>query len=241
MRGAVIYGSRKIDYVVVGNPKLTTRVRIHVHPSGKVEVEAPIDRSPSDVAGAVAKRGRWISKQIGSIESARHHVLAREYVSGETHFYLGRRYVLKVSDDASGPPTVSLKGGQLRVSVRTSDPATVRRLLNAWYRERAEHYFAKRLAELSENIRWLKTQPQIKLVRMRKQWGSCSPSGSINLNPWLVRAPRDCIDYVIIHELCHLREHNHSKRYYTLLDRHLPRWRPVKERLDKMAELLLAA
>lgn len=241
MKGAVTYGSRTISYVVVANQKLTTKVRIHVHPTGIVEVEAPIGRSPNDVAGAVAKRGRWLSEQISSIENARCHVLVREYVNGETHFYLGRRYVLKITVDASSPPAVSLKGGHLRVSVRKADPAEVQRVLNAWYRERAEQYFAKRLAALSENIRWVKAQPPIKLKRMRNQWGSCSPSGSINLNPWLIRAPRDCIDYVIVHELCHLREHNHSKRYYALLDRQMPRWRPVKARLDNMAELLLAA
>lgn len=87
---------------------------------------------------------------------------------------------------------------------------------------------------------WLKTVPPLKRVTMRKQWGSCSPFGSINLNPWLIRAPRDCIDYVLIHEICHLKEHNHSKRYYELLEQHYPDWRKVKSRLDEMAELLLA-
>ena len=75
---------------------------------------------------------------------------------------------------------------------------------------------------------------------MSKQWASCSPSGSINLNPCLIKAPRDCIDYVLTHEIRHLREHNHSKRYYSLLEKHYPNWGKVKSRLDGMAELLLA-
>jgi len=74
---------------------------------------------------------------------------------------------------------------------------------------------------------------------MRTQWGSCSPGGVILLNPHLVKAPRQCIDYVISHELCHLQEHNHSRRYYRLLGKIMPSWEGVKARLDGMAELLL--
>ncbi len=74
---------------------------------------------------------------------------------------------------------------------------------------------------------------------MKTQWGSCSPAGTILLNPHLVKAPRECIDYVISHELCHLKEHNHSPRYYRLLAKIMPSWEAVKTRLDGMAELLL--
>jgi len=72
---------------------------------------------------------------------------------------------------------------------------------------------------------------------MKKQWGSCSPQGTILLNPYLIKAPRECIDYVVLHELCHLKEHNHSPRYYRLLSQLMPDWEPVKARLDRMAEL----
>jgi hypothetical protein len=74
---------------------------------------------------------------------------------------------------------------------------------------------------------------------MQKQWGSCSPQGHILLNPHLVKAPRECIDYVIIHELCHLKEHNHSPEFYRLLCLQMPDWKQVKAKLDGMAELLL--
>ena len=74
---------------------------------------------------------------------------------------------------------------------------------------------------------------------MRRQWGSCSPTGTLLLNLHLVKAPARCIDYVLFHELCHLREHNHSKAFYTLLERFLPDWETVKDKLDNMAEVLL--
>jgi predicted metal-dependent hydrolase len=74
---------------------------------------------------------------------------------------------------------------------------------------------------------------------MKKQWGSCSPAGVLSLNPHLVKASSLAIDYVLLHELCHLRFHNHSDRFYRLLDRQMPGWKEVKERLDGMAQLLL--
>ena len=87
---------------------------------------------------------------------------------------------------------------------------------------------------------WIHGQlPPVKLLTMKKHWGSCSPSGSIVLNPHLVKAPRNCIDYVILHELCHLKEHNHSPQFWRLMDRVLPNWQKVKRELDDKAEILL--
>lgn len=75
---------------------------------------------------------------------------------------------------------------------------------------------------------------------MKKQWGSCSPQGILSLNPHLVKAPRECVDYVILHEFCHIKEHNHSKKFYTLLHQHMPEWESIKAKLDSMSEILLA-
>jgi predicted metal-dependent hydrolase len=240
MRNSFTYGDMKIEYVVVHNPRLSSKVRIHVHPHGLVEVESPTEKSALEICHAVRQRARWIVKHLEATWELRAHALPREYVSGETHFYLGRRYQLKIVEAAQKRPTVAMRGGQIHIAVRTAESAAIRRRLNAWYYDRASGYFSRRLSEITTTVPWLQKVPPLKLVKMRKQWGSCSPSGSINLNPWLIRAPRDCIDYVLIHEICHLREHNHSKRYYELLEQHYPDWRKVKLRLDGMAELLLA-
>ena len=74
---------------------------------------------------------------------------------------------------------------------------------------------------------------------MRRQWGSCSAQGILIPNPHLIRAPSACIDYVLLHELCHLKVHNHSPKFYSLLEREMPRWRAVKQRLDGLAQQLL--
>ena len=74
---------------------------------------------------------------------------------------------------------------------------------------------------------------------MKTQWGSCSPGGRLTLNPYLVKAPRECIDYVILHELCHIAEHNHSDKFYRLMKRVMPKWEAVKDRLDKNASIYI--
>lgn len=241
MSGSIKYGERVIRFKVVPSASLDEKVRIHVYPNARVEVEAPPGAPAQTVKCAVLKRARWIASQLADIESAQEYALPREYVSGETHFYLGRRYQLKVIEDRLAESCVQLKGALLRIVLPKADAAAVRRRLNSWYRERAEAYFRRRLGELMVRAPWVKEAPPVKLVVMRRQWGSCSPSGSINLNPHLIRAPRECVDYVLLHEICHIREHNHSKEFYALLDKAQPGWRPIKARLDGMAELLLAA
>jgi predicted metal-dependent hydrolase len=166
-------------------------------------------------------------------------VLPRDYVSGETHFYLGKRYLLKVIVDKSGAQRVKLLRGRLEVTARSRERDEICALLGNWYRQRAEQVFARRIAECGSNLRWLRTLPSFRLMTMRARWGSCSPAGELLLNPQLVKAPRHCIDYVIYHELCHLKEHNHGPGYYRLLAELLPDWAQRKAELDNMAEMLL--
>lgn len=240
MTGTTItYGNDRITFYVVENPKISGKVRIHVYPDGSVEVETPLNTPGEEIFTAMRKRVRWVSKQLQLQREARLHALPREYRSGETHFYLGRRYVLKASQQDACPNAVKLKGGQLQVTTKNNTVGEIKNTLTRWYRLRADDYFKKRLREISANLGWVESPPSLKLRVMRTQWGSCSPAGVICLNPRLIRAPRDCIDYVLLHELCHLRQHNHSKRFYNLLDKNLPNWRHVKSRLDGMAELLL--
>lgn len=111
--------------------------------------------------------------------------------------------------------------------------------MKQWYREKSEAYFARKLPELVSRFDGIDAAPGFQLLAMEKQWGSCSPAGRMSLNPSLIKAPVHCVEYVLIHELCHLIEHNHSKRFYGLLDRHCPDWRAWKRELDSLAEQLL--
>ena len=269
------YGEESIPYMVTPVTGQHTRIRIHVSPKGTVEVEAPESAGEQAVRKAVQARAQWISQHLRGFRERTTHVLPREYVSGESHFYLGRRYMLKVvelegkrSGHNAEKPGVKLSGGKLVVQVRSpkflrlreegtapvlvaplSEPEVqalrsarrqrVKVLLRNWYRSHAEAYFDRRLAELQQHIAWLEHVPAYRLQNMRKQWGSCSPTGTLLLNPHLIKGTRRCIDYVLVHEICHLREHNHSPAFYRLLEACMHDWQEVKGQLDGMAELLL--
>ena len=148
-------------------------------------------------------------------------------------------YLLKVIVHRTAAQGVKLLRGRLEVMTRSRDADLVRSLLDAWYRQRAEKVFCRRMVECVANVRWLKTVPMFRLLNMRTQWGSCSPKGEVLFNPQLVKAPRHCVDYVILHELCHLKVHNHSPKFYALLAAVLPDWEQRKAELDALAESLL--
>lgn len=234
------YGETVIPYRVYRLDQSSARVRVHVEPDGRVVVEAPVWASDSAVAAVVLQRSRWIYRHCRAIAERRLNLPVRTWVSGESHRYLGRRYMLKVRVDPDGPERVAMSGGQLRVSVTTLDPDRVRALVRRWYHERAADRLRSRVFELSQQLPWVRSPPQTAIRQMKSRWGSCSPAGRLTLNPTLIRAPREAVDYVIVHELCHLRHHNHSRSFYALLGRYVPDWQAVKSRLDTMADSLYA-
>jgi predicted metal-dependent hydrolase len=235
----ITYGEERIGFSIRFMVRASQRVAIHVEPDGTVTVDAPADTPVADVVAAVRSRVRWIWLRLRAVRERGRHVLPRQYVSGESHFYLGKRYVLKVIVGSAQRESVKLLGGRLEVRLSRRDPARVRALLDAWYRERAADVFARRIANCAARTPWLKTTPGFRKLTMRTQWGSCSPKGDLLLNPLLVKAPGPCIDYVIFHELCHLKEHNHSARFYRLLGGLLPDWQRWKTELDELADQLL--
>jgi predicted metal-dependent hydrolase len=234
------YGDTLIDYRVFFVTSKRRRIAIHVHSDGSVQVDAPTQTSLAEIKQAVGKRAHWLSGQLERVKKQNTHALPRAYVSGESHLYLGRRYLLKVRpDNRANPPSVRLRDGQLQVSCSQTDPEMVKSLLQQWYRRHAIEFFDKRLDNLSHELNWIAQKPSWKLLKMKKQWGSCSPKGILTLNPHLIKAPRDCIDYVLLHELCHLKHHNHGTAFYQLLRNHMPNWKTIKCRLDGMAAILL--
>lgn len=237
------YGNAQIPYTVERKemaPDNPRKVTIQVLPDGLVIVSAPSDAANSAIHSAVMKRAKWIHENLQAINKLKEYVQPRNYVSGEMQFYLGRRYALKVIQGTEA--TVKMHRGLLMVSVPNTQrdkPEKVKSLLREWYRTRAHHVFTERLEQLTPQLPWVKTIPEYRILSMKKQWGSCSYNGALVLNPHLVKAPKDCIDYVILHELCHIKEHNHSERFYNLLNRVKPDWKATKCQLDSMAELLL--
>ncbi|MGF1760447.1 M48 family metallopeptidase [Photobacterium sagamiensis] len=240
-----IYGDEAVSYEVVrktfpeGKKK---KITIRIHPDCEVVVTAPEDADKTDIHEAVMKRAKWIWDALVEFRAHQEYVQTKHYVSGEMQFYLGRRYVLKVVEDRDALHTVKMDRGKLLVILtkfNDDKTAMVKALVNNWYKVRAERIFHERLSYLLPQATWVDGIPSFRIMPMQKQWGSCSAKGTLMLNPHLVKAPKECIDYVILHELCHIAEHNHSERFWRLLTQVMPNWKEVKSRLDGMAELYL--
>lgn len=233
------YGDEQIAFERVVRQQASDKVLIKVHPDCRVVVSAPTDADDDAVLNAVKKRGRWIYEQLRDFRKQLEYTSPRKYISGESHYYLGKQYLLKVIEAPNSVQGVKLLRGKLEVSVRIKNAEKVRELLTDWYKARAKETFAKRLDAVLEHALWVTERPPLRIQTMQTQWGSCSPNGKITLNPYLVKAPRECVDYVVLHELCHLAEFNHSDRFYRLMTQVMPHWEEVKERLDGMANVIL--
>lgn len=235
------YGQEKISYEIIYKDK-ARKLRIKVHSDQRVVVTVPTQVTEAFTHASVKKRARWIWQHLQDFAHQRSNVLPRRYVSGETQFYLGRRYVLKVIIDPEQAAGVKLIRGKLTVTLThdgSDRAAKVKSLLDSWYQSKAKTIFAERLDAMLPHANWVHSSPTFKILSMKKQWGSCSAQGNLVLNPHLVKASKDCIDYVILHELCHIAEYNHSDRFWRLLTQVMPHWKTVKTQLDSMAELYL--
>ena len=234
------YGNQSVTVQRKIRASSRSSIQITVHPEGRVVAAIPADQCEHKVQEALNKRASWVFRQLNDFKRQQAHSLPRSYVGGESHLYLGRRYVLKViTIDRKGRSSVKLLRGHLEVRTHYKAKAKIKGLLDDWYRERAKDYFAKRLEVVSEQALWLKAPPQLRIRVMTKQWGNCSSSGTLTLNTHLIKAPRECIDYVIQHELCHFLEHNHSPKFYRILKQLAPEWEITKQRLDKLASSIL--
>lgn len=240
-----VYGDESVSYEVVRKAIAEGKKRkitIKVHPDCSAVVNASEDADKAEIHAAVMKRAGWIYDALKEFKGHLEYVQPKHYVSGEMQFYLGRRYVLKVVENPEIFSSVKMLRGKLLVSLLRFDgrkKVRVQAMVRTWYNARAEKVFKERLQELVGQTPWVTEVPKHRILSMQKQWGSCSAGGSILLNPHLVKAPKECIDYVILHELCHIVEHNHSDKFYRLLTSVMPGWKDVKMKLDGMAELYL--
>lgn len=228
---SIDFGKTRIDFTLTLHKRKS--LRIDVHPDKTISVFAPIDKDKNEILSRIKKRAPWIIKQQRYFDQFHPLNEEKRYLSGETHLYLGRQYRLKI---IKGKNTVKLIGKFLKIFTKTPlDIAASRQLLDEWYLFHAKNIFEKRVALCYEKLKSLNIPtPRVQLRKMKKRWGSCKKSGEILLNTELVKSPVHCIDYVIMHELCHLKIHLHNERYFKLLSRYMPDWKKRKERLEKI-------
>lgn len=225
-----IYGRKTIHYSLLYCDRKT--MEIAVHPDGSVIIKAPKDSNISLIEKKLQKRARWIIRQLNYFKQFLPKTPVRCYVNGETHLYLGKQYRLKMTEGLTD--SVKLSRGFFHITTRVpATPEAAQKLLNDWYLEKAKLQFNKSLERCWQKFKSYDViKPRLSIKRMQKRWGSLSDKGTLTLNTDLVRAPKECIDYVVTHELCHLKYNDHGSDFYKLLDSVIPGWEKIKHKLE---------
>lgn len=229
----VSYGSRPIEYRLERRDRAT--LEITVQPNGSVEVLAPTMSTDLEIANRIVKRARWILSQQEFFSQFLPRTPPRRWIPGETHLYLGRQYRLRVGEPAHARQVRLIRGFFVLDGVDFEDSGAIERLVDSWYRTKAGVQFERSISRC--RTRFVSPEAflpaSVQLRRMPTRWGSMSASGRLSLNPSLVRAPADAIDYVITHELCHLAVPNHGPGFTDLLSVVMPDWERRKLRLER--------
>jgi predicted metal-dependent hydrolase len=208
-------------------------VHLSVHPpTGRVRIAAPARMSLDTVRVFAIAKLSWIKSQQQKLREQERES-PREYLDRESHYVWGKRYLLKVIE-VNEPPSIELSHSRMIMRVRPGTDAAKRRsLLDTWYREQLREA-APRVIEKWQRLMGVKVERHF-IQRMKTKWGSCNQhSRSIRLNTDLARKPRECLEYIVVHEMAHLLERTHNDRFVALMDRFMPKWHFRRELLNSL-------
>lgn len=232
------FGNRKINFEIKRG-KRERSITIHVRPGAEVTVLAPRNLSEERIRIIILKKARWIIEKQGQMERNGHSTPMKEFVSGESFPYLGKYYRLKVVrsiQETEGK--CRLVNGRLVVEVNgksesENNKAAIKKALIDWYLRHAEDKIGERVSRFARSIgKW---PASIKIKNQEKRWGSCSPNGNIRFNWKIIMAPNSVMDYVIVHELCHLVHPHHSTYFWEKVQSLMPDYKKRRNWLKEFS------
>ena len=224
-----IFGTFVYEYQLIKQDRKT--LSLTVTPDLHIIVKCPFKAKSERIESFLQKKWFWLEKQLSFFKKYQRKIYKKEYVSGEGYLYLGRQYKLIVRNGKED--SVSLTRGQLIVLTTKSatDSRYNKKLVDKWFAEKTKLVLQDRFTEMLARFDF-KYTPQLSIREMKRRWGSFLSRGKILINPKLIHTSRDCIDYVIVHELCHMKYKNHNKRFYELLDNKYLKWQKIKDKLE---------
>ncbi len=237
-RGEVDFGDARIRYQVVRSRRRRKTIQITVDEPGSVTVAAPADTPADHLEAAVRRRARWIMRHDGAASAA---PPPRRFVSGESLPYLGRSVAMTVHPTDDDGVAIRFRHWHFDVGVpRTvrgeERIVTVRAAFEAWYRERAALELPPRIERMAG---LLGVHPKATLIRgQRKRWASCSPDGTLRFNWRVIMAPPAIIDYIVAHELAHLRVRGHTSEYWAIVAQAVTDYLRRRDRLRELGPRL---
>lgn len=229
MKHVFEYGPYSYEYYIEFAERKT--LALEVLPDLRIITKVPIDATLQEIEGFLTRKWKWLDKQLRELRATRKIRSMRQYVSGESYYYLGRQYLLKV--ERASCDRVKLERGKLWIytSKPTRSSLHNKKLLDEWFENNRDRVFKQEYLRALKLFDY-KSMPQLGQRVMARRWGSYTSDGKVLLNPRLIEAPREAIHYVCVHELCHRKNRTHDSSFYRELDNRLPRWRQIKESLE---------
>lgn len=221
------------DITVEVTQKDIKNVHLSVYPPfGQVKIAAPIRMNLDTIRIYAITKLSWIKKQQTKIKAQKREA-QREYLTKESHYYLGKRYMLKVIEHKS-VPIVKLKHNTIELYIRPeTDTAKRKEILDEWYRAKLKEMIPSLITKW-EKVMSVEVK-EFGIKKMKTKWGTCNIEAQrIWLNLELAKKPNNCLEYIIIHEMTHLLERNHNTRFVALMNQFMPNWKEVKEELNRL-------
>lgn len=235
-KGTITFGNRNIEFLVKRS-RIRRTISIFVDPHDGVFLRAPISPTFEALSKLIRSKADWILKKQKETEEVRAFLPKREFVSGETFLYLGRQLRLRVlSQKGIHAPKLKYIDGRFVITMNgkyteLGKKRIARRLLTHWLRRHARSILANRMKIYAKKLNL--SIPMHDVANQTKRWGSCSHKGKIRFNWHIIMAPLSLVDYVVAHELCHLKHQNHSQEFWKLLGTIMPDYEAKRERLRK--------
>jgi predicted metal-dependent hydrolase len=225
------HGGNIIPFKVLMTRRRT--MSIIVYPDQSVTVRAPLRTSMRYIKKSVENRADWIISKQTKFSHLPKPSLVKKYEDGDVFHFMGNELKLRINQDLVN--RVDIEDGDLIVRMTKITKEKVKKLICDWYKVQAEKIFLDRLEICKDMVAdiGIKYNSMPKLRQMRSMWGNCSRKGEIKLSYELIKKPLHCIDYVIVHELCHIKEFNHSKAFYELLNHAMPDWKSRRADLKR--------
>jgi predicted metal-dependent hydrolase len=228
-----------MQYLKLGNIEIEVEQKdiknIHLSvypPDGRVRIAAPEKMDLDTIRVFAISKLQWIKTQQETLLRQEREP-EREYLERESHYFFGKRYLLKIKE-VNAPPKVEIDHKYIHLYIRPETGIAKRAdIINEWYRTRLKQIVPDLISKWEEVIGV--TSNEFAIKKMRTKWGTCNPEAKrIWLNLELAKKPKECLEYIIVHELVHLLEPTHNQRFLKLMDHFMPKWKHHRDELNRL-------